>query len=251
MKIKYFHSLFGRALRPEEWIASHGIDREDVDLLVTVDMLLTRQLQARWQGWSELKPHQQALLAVLLLIGKGESKQAETLTDDLMLALTTTGGGTDVAGMFSSRVDIRSRVEGLLTQHATRVAEIASGHFWVETVLAEAWITCREGQGVWPSARYQWVKIVDRPLWYTISSLGSHAVYVECAGILAHHLAERQLQMPLAVPRVRRASEAIVYDYLDLSPERIKTRSKRQDVRLRLVPGQIRPGNETTSEDTR
>ncbi len=244
----YQPPLFGRAMRPEEWLAAHGFDRNDVDLVVTVDMLLARQLQRKWIGWPALQEHRKALLAVLVLIDQGRTDEAEGVTDDLMNMMAKPGKGMDFARLYSERNDIRSRVQSILAEQEDMITGLAEGHFWAETVMAEAWIRCREGKGVWPSARFQWMKIIDRPLWYTISSLGSHAVFVECSGILAHHLAERQLEMPLVVPRVRRASEAIVYDYLDQSPERIKARSKREHVATRLVPGQIWRSEKATGE---
>ncbi len=237
---------FGRALRPEEWLAAHGINRDEVDLMVTVDVLLARQLGRKWIGWEGLQPHEQALLAVLVLIDGGQTSAAERLTDALMNMMAMPDQGRDFSVLMAKRKDIRVQVETILSGHTERIAQISVHHFWVSTVLAETWIRCREGKGVWPSARYQWLKTVDRALWYTISSLGSHAVFVESSGILAHHLAERQLAMPLAVPRVRRASEAIVYDYLDQSPERIRARKTRQKPGDREVPGHFWSQNPST-----
>lgn len=234
---------FGRALRPEEWIVAHGIDagKGETDLLLEVEMLLIRQLRARWRGWQALKPHHKSLLAALILIRRGGGERAESLIDDLMNMMADSGGRENFATLYE-RKPVRVRIEEILVANSGRVEELARGHYWVETVLAEAWEVCREGQGVWPSARFQWLKVVDRTLWYTISSMGSDAVYVEAAGILAHHRAERQLQMPLAVPRTRRASEAIVYDYLDLAPERNRMRQARQNANSRIVPGVVARG---------
>lgn len=231
---------FGRALRPEEWLAAHGQDwNENEDLIIKVDMLLGRQLKSRWRGWPHLPSHARALLAVLLLIEGGDSKGAEALLDDLMIMMASGHDDFDFASRFKDH-EVGHRVHHILASSGEDIVPgIARGHWWEETVLAEAWVCCRDGKGVWPSARLQWLKTVDRTLWYAISSMGSNAVYVECAGILAHHLAEKQLQMPLAVPRVRQASEAIVYDYLDLDPERVKTRKARQRVQEQLVPGQV------------
>ncbi|MDE2674057.1 MAG: hypothetical protein OXH65_03005 [Paracoccaceae bacterium] len=227
----------GRALRPEEWLEAHGVTRMDGSLEVTVAILLRRQLQTRWTGVDCLAPWKKAIVAALVLIDLDQSGKAERLIDGLMAMMAS--GRVPFSEALAGQPELAGQVEGLLADHEDRIMTLTANHFWVETAMAELWQGCRAGKGVWPSARFLWLKTVDRPLWYTISSLGGNVSFVESAGILAHHRAEVQMKMPLAVPLVGTATEAMVNEYLDMSQVRVEGRRQRQRTQARTVPGDI------------
>jgi hypothetical protein len=56
---------------------------------------------------------------------------------------------------------------------------------------------------------FTWLKGVDRPLWYALTSLGRRAPFVEGLGASAHYAAERRLGRALQSPAVAGAVEAL------------------------------------------
>ena len=63
--------------------------------------------------------------------------------------------------------------------------------------------------GVLPPALFTWLKGVDRPLWYALTSLGRRAPFVEALGACAHYAAERRMGSALSGPAVEGAVEAL------------------------------------------
>ena len=77
----------------------------------------------------------------------------------------------------------------------------------------------RLAAGVLAPAQFAWLKLVDRPLWYALHSLGFETEgfgrylhpnpRVEAAGARDHWAAERIAKRPLARPDIERALEAV------------------------------------------
>jgi len=73
--------------------------------------------------------------------------------------------------------------------------------------------------GVLAPAQFSWVKLVDRPLWYALHSLGFESEglgryahpnpRVEAAGARDHWATERAADRPVHWPAVERALEAL------------------------------------------
>ena len=88
------------------------------------------------------------------------------------------------------------------------VQAIISRHRYTHTVLMRLLEEARRG-GVLPPALFTWLKGVDRPLWYALTSLGRRAPFVEGLGVSAHYAAERRLGRALQNPAVTGAVEAL------------------------------------------
>jgi len=84
------------------------------------------------------------------------------------------------------------------------VAELLAVHRYKRTALVGLY-----GRDLrLPSARFRWLKGVDRTLWYALHSADTMKVYVEGAGVLGQARAEKrahELSLPLEVVMVKKA----------------------------------------------
>lgn len=88
------------------------------------------------------------------------------------------------------------------------VRDAIGQHGYTHTVLMRLLDEARRG-GVLPPALFAWLKGVDRPLWYALTSLGRRAPFVEGLGACAHYAAERRMGGALHSPAVAGAVEAL------------------------------------------
>lgn len=88
------------------------------------------------------------------------------------------------------------------------IQEVIGQHGYTHTVLMRLLDEARRG-GVLPPALFTWLKGVDRPLWYALTSLGRRAPFVEALGACAHYAAERRMGSALSGPAVEGAVEAL------------------------------------------
>ena len=251
----------GRALRPEEWLDSLCLrDRRGspvgvgnmVGGVTTVSMTgiaqaLASQLTVPWSGIGCLTGPQQALCASLGLIAGGERAEAELLIDELA---TVTAGGTTVVNAMCNNRALAERVRMALDVYREKLTAMTRKHYWRETAIAEAWDASRAGRGVWPSARFLWLKSEDRQLWYVISGMGGTAVPVEAAGVLGHHLAEKRYGMALLVPHMHHVARSMHDHYFDLAHgDRRQAGSTTTGDRLQeVIPGDRRKNGEHNGE---
>lgn len=77
-------------------------------------------------------------------------------------------------------------------------------HHYINTGLMSLLQKAR-GSGVIATSKFQWVKSIDRALWYGLDSIGKKVAQVEGAGCFSHWLAETQFKRRLSVPEVTEA----------------------------------------------
>jgi len=65
---------------------------------------------------------------------------------------------------------------------------------------------CRKRAGVMAPAQFNWLKLVDRRLWYALHSLGMPNPYVEARGARDHYAAECLIGEPIHAPSIDRAA---------------------------------------------
>ena len=78
-----------------------------------------------------------------------------------------------------------------------KAEQVMGRHAYIRTGLMSM---LEEGRnsGVIPSLWYRgWLKGADRTLWYCISTVGRRVSFVECAGVFAHWLLEKELVRPV------------------------------------------------------
>lgn len=211
------------ALTPEEWVARYGCDSKGAFDEVAVRAGLSRQLGAPWRGVEHAAPQVRAMFAVFALHLTERRQEALNLLGMLSLALQGEGGdapeGPEQALHFPTSVI--STADQLLLEYdlRTKAAAIAAGSGYANTALMAVLTEARRSAGVLAPAQFAFLKLVDRPLWYALHSLGYEgeglggylhpAPRVEAAGSRDHWAAERALARPLVEPSIDSALGAL------------------------------------------
>lgn len=253
-----------RALRPEEYLLAHGLclnpvmveaarasgwslpDRalENRDAWAGLDMdtlseVLSLQLRHPWTGsFDGLRPVHRAVAAVMALFHAYDIDGGNALAKDIAIVndgIRGRSGGMDAALMAESALS--GRMDSILKGKPGKgLLEVASGHAWLESAFPAMLAASRDKRGVLPAALFLWMKAEDRLMWYILDSVGSEAIMVEAAGAIAHWRAEAQIGEPIARPAVYQTARALLEDYLDVTPDRLKMKRARAERRRR--PGE-------------
>ena len=86
---------------------------------------------------------------------------------------------------------------------------VADGHAFTSTALMSVLQHARDRSGVLAPAQFNWLKLVERHLWYALHNVGMQSPYAEARGSRAHWDAERALGAPIPVPYVGQAMEGL------------------------------------------
>jgi len=210
---------------PEEWIAAHAFRKDFGFVEADARRALAAQLGPRWQGPDQAAPHVRALFTVFALHLAEHRTEAQYLLGKLSESLADPGEETSVgptaplvlpqtvisksdALLASSNFEIRSPAE-----------RIAAAHAYTHPALMSLLNESRLAAGVLAPAQFAWLKLVDRPLWYALHSLGFETEgfgrylhpnpRIEAAGARDHWAAERIARRPLASPDIERALQAV------------------------------------------
>jgi intracellular multiplication protein IcmP len=194
-------------------------DEEANDARQVLDIERTRavfvaQLGPLWKGHRALPLYAKAVFAALALrvddqkdVYENDKAVAERLkTSEEMLGefsrIYAAGGRAAVEAHVAPWVD------AALDEHMKhpRMQRLVAQHAYVFTVFATLLQLARV-KGVLSTSQVLWLKVVDRRLFYTLnnSSPNATAFHVECAGIMAHWLAEKSFQERLIKPYVDNA----------------------------------------------
>lgn len=249
---------WNRSLRPEEMLLAKGVtfdpvrynelmkakrptlvdfefreNWESIDL-ETAWEILAEQLRTPWTGPMDLKPHLRALFAVMALFYAYRTGEGHDLLDDLgILADACRGKSGKMDAAIAAEEGLLARIDGICKgDTGAALAEKGDIHAWVESAFPTFLYFARKNRGVLPSALFLWLKVEDRLMWYILSQLGSEAIMVEASGALAHNRAEAQIGKPIHRPAVYQAARGLIDEYLDMTPERIRSRHvKRENAR--------------------
>jgi len=252
---------WARAMRPEEYLLANGlsIDVDTVDDAVrrevedesvfecrkawesldvdTMNEVLASQLRTPWRGAKKLRIHQRGLFAGLALLYAFDIHRANDLFNRIAMVSVSAGGKS---GMMDAAIaaenNLLKEIDSIVSSKAgQKLEELATGlHAYVESAMPVFLATARKNRGVLATASFIWLKGEDRLLWYILSAVGNEAIPVEAAGAHAHSRAELQTGTQIFRPAVYQASRAILEDYLDLTPDRIAVRHKRENVRRKI-----------------
>jgi intracellular multiplication protein IcmP len=213
------------AQTPEEWITLHAT-RKDVGFVeADARRALAAQLGPRWQGSEHAAPHVRALFTVFALHLAEHRTAAQRLLGELSEALADPGKETS-AGPASPLVlpqAVIARSDAELASFSFDIRapadRVAAAHAYTHPALMNLLNESRLAAGVLAPAQFAWLKLVDRPLWYALHSLGFETEgfgrylhpnpRVEAAGARDHWAAERIAKRPLASPDIERALEAV------------------------------------------
>ena len=211
------------ALNPEEWIARFATASDaDFDEAAARCALLG-QLGTRWRGPREASPQVRCLFAAFALHLAQRRADALRLLGDLSASLADLdqdkpeGPDTPLA-LSASACAVANAFLGDAELVAPALA-IANRHAYTHTALMELLNAARLRAGVLAPGQFAWLKLVDRPLWYVLHSLGFETAgigrylhpnpRVEAVGARDHWAVERLAGEPVIEPSLDRAIAAL------------------------------------------
>lgn len=174
-------------------VSGKGLDRD------VARVVFKKQLGSLWRGPERLPPYAKAVYAVLAMRIAGQNK--ESLAKARLLA-STFATTKSIASLDTTWVD------EAITKYGSHplVQKVISRHAYIFTVFATM-LQISRADGVFASSLFVWLRPVDRRLWYTLDSVGRYTFVIECAGIMAHWLAEKELRTRLVLPCIEKAVE--------------------------------------------
>jgi intracellular multiplication protein IcmP len=209
------------ALTPEEWIARFATGRDgDFDAAMARQALI-RQLGPRWRGPREASPQISTLFAVFALHLAERRAEALRLLGDLSAGIANRDQdkpeGPDTALCLSEAAVAAADAVLRDSDLVTPALAIANRHAYAHTALMQLLNEARLRSGVLAPGQFAWLKLVDRPLWYALQSLGFEGVgrylhpnpRVEGAGACDHWAVERIAGTPVIEPSLDRAIAAL------------------------------------------
>lgn len=196
------------ALKPEEFAERYNLISRKVLDRQAAKSVFEAQIGTPHETTSDWHPYERALLAVFgLQVFLDDRRAATQLLDDLnrscMHKSLLRKSNPGFTPLYSLADKAFARV--LAT---TGFAELLVTHRFKRTALAGLY-----GQDIrLPSARFRWLKGVDRTLWYALHSADTAKGFIEGAGVLAQARAEKQavkLRLPCDILMVKKAIDGL------------------------------------------
>ena len=210
-------------LSPEEWIARFATALDGGFDEAAARRALVRQLGPRWRGLQEASPQVRCLFAAFALHLAQRRADALRLLGDLSASLANSDQdkpeGPDTPLALPEFVV--AEADTLLGdgELATPALAIANRHAYTHTALMELLNQARLRGGVLAPGQFAWLKLVDRPLWYALHSLGFETEgfgrychpnpRIEALGARDHWAVERLVGEPAIEPSLDRAIEVL------------------------------------------
>lgn len=196
------------ALKPEEFAEQHRLIQRKVLDQDAARVVFEAQIGAAHDGLQDWQPHERALLAVFgSQVFLNDRKTATALLDDLNRSCLVKGFLRRKHYSMTPIYRLADKTFARLAQ-TPQVSEWLQDHVSVRSALAALY-----GQDLrLPSARYRWLKGVDRTLWYALHSADTAKGYIEGAGVLAQARAEthaKKLGLPRPDLMVHKAVEGL------------------------------------------
>ncbi|MCK9759836.1 conjugal transfer protein [Pseudomonas syringae pv. syringae] len=198
-------------MKPEEFAERHNLIKRKVLDHEAAKVLLEMQVGRPHENLTALKGYERALLTVFgLQVYLDDRKAATKLLDDLNRSCMVKGFSSRKPPSYTPLYSLADKGFARLL-NAPGLKELLNTHAFVRTALAGLY-----GQDLrLPSARFRWLKGVDRTLWYALHSADVMKVYTEGAGVLAHTRAEvkaKKLGLPCDVLMVKKAIDGLQAD---------------------------------------
>ena len=192
------------ALHALEWIRAHAWDPRRGYRADWARRELACQLGPPWAGVEHAAPHVRCLFAGFALHAARHREDAARFLGQLAEALPRTKGdqAPELPDAVVAQADLILRDPAL----AGPCAEVAAWHGFQSTAMLGVLAHARKQAGVLAPAQFNWLKLVDRRLWYALHSLGMPNPYVEARGSRDHYAAECLIGEPIHAPSIDRAA---------------------------------------------
>ena len=207
------------ALQPAEWLDRYA--SPDGKLSASALRVgLVRQLGGSWTGADQALPHVRVLFAAFALHGEQKHQEALALLGAMSEGLRPAGteGPTGPEKPLAVTGAVVAGADAAIPSCAG-ASEQAARHAFTAPALMTVLVEARRRGGVLPPAAFNAVKLVDRPLWFALQSLGfpseAHGrtqhpnPAVEAIGARDHWAVECTVGRPVGSPSVERAAAAL------------------------------------------
>ncbi len=224
-----------KALRPADYALTGGewLDRFVCKAGSAFDeamayRALAMQLGPAWKCSAHAEPIVRLLFVAFALHSVERRDDAVGLLGEVATSLDAhrkeDGAGPDA--YLAVPASIMRRVDELLrdTRWYEEAEKVASRHAFTTPALMTVLNHARLRAGVMAPAQFAWVKLIDRPLWYALHSLGFESegigryahpnARVEAVGARDHWAVERAAGRPVPWPSVDRAIQSLKQAHL-------------------------------------
>jgi intracellular multiplication protein IcmP len=209
------------ALTPAEWISRFALKGGAFDADVA-RVALIQQLGPAWSGVEQASPTVRCMFVVFGLHLQERREDALNLLGGLSLSLAAEDPDEHgPATPLTIPAPMVSACEALLLdgQSFAPSRAIAAQHAYTMPAMMQLLNAARLRAGVLAPAQFAWLKLLDRPLWYALHSLGYEADVVgnylhpnprvEAAAARDHWAVERAVGRPVHQPAIDRSLEAL------------------------------------------
>jgi len=209
------------ALTADEWRSRFATAADGSFSEVCAQEAFERQLGPHYTtaGPGAAPPAAQVLFAAFALHKLKRRDEAMTLLGQLSEGLADAGLDGDTGPKVSLKVpaEVLKNAQDFLADPDVQatIAQSCDRHGWTTTALMTLLCDARFEAGVLAPPAFAIVKLIDRPLWYALHSLGypsenpNEDVHpnprIEAAGARAHWSEEQRLRRPLYIPVLDRA----------------------------------------------
>lgn len=211
------------ALHVREWVARFAAFPDGSLNEDAARAELSRQLGPVWAGVADSAPHVRCLFAVFVLHAARRREEALALLGDMAesLPINAKEGPAGPAQPLAIGDAAVARADGVLQDQdlVAPCAALVARHAYTAPVLMSLLLHARSGAGVLAPGQFAFLRLVDRPLWYALHSLGFPSELgdaapmpnprVEALGSRDHWAAECALGRPLRLPTLDAALASI------------------------------------------
>ena len=209
------------ALRRDEWTARHLGSPIPAGSKPRARAVLARQLGRPWAGLDGLNDVETILFFALSLFLRRQKDEAQSVLDDLALALARdqSRGAPEKAMAIPKRCrDALQR--RLKTADLSEALEIASKHGWTRPALMTLLQMARLRCGVLNPGLFAVIQLIDRDLWLVLSGISyprhglplylmSTTACLEASAAIEHWTAECARGAPIAEPQILSTLDAL------------------------------------------
>jgi len=176
-----------------------------------------------WKGAAQAAPHVRCLFAAFVLHAGRQREEAIALLGDMAESLPVNPGDGPAGPATPLQVGAQAvnRADDVLldAELVAPCAALAARHGHTAPALMSVLLHARAQAGVLAPGQFAYLKLVDRPLWYALHSLGFPSERgsaapmpnprIEALGSRDHWAAECALRRPLRVPALDAAMDTI------------------------------------------
>lgn len=166
--------------------------------------VFSMQLGRYFEGVDRLPKPTQAVFAICVARANRDRDNSDKLLEQLSRSAAT------------DQIDYTGVDEVIAKYLNTKeVQYCVQRHAYILTLMPTM-LELARADGVLATSEFLWVKSVDRPLWYILSTVGRQTPFSEVAGVYAHWLVEKRLNRPLKIPMVDQAVKALEVAIADI-----------------------------------